>query len=321
MQDERQEPTSPLGEPPPTPEASPSFAESPRAPDAAPEGVAVPASDGDVASNTSAEQPVEPEPVVSRSAFVAGTADDARPRRAEPKTPSLARIYAISAGVAALVSLFAAGMFFAGFYTREVMDDEPAVAATGGASPATQQIAGQPTPPAVVDVSVDDDPARGPEDAAVTIIEFSDFQCPYCGRFFQQTLPQLMAQYGDRIRFVYRDFPLDQIHPNARNAAIAAECADDQGRFWEYHDVLFSNQQALGVADLKRYAEQLGLDVAAFSACLDSQKYNDEVNADLRDGLQAGVTGTPTFFINGRRVVGAQPLQTFQTLIDQALAE
>ncbi len=320
MQDERQEPTSPLGEPPPTPEASPPFAESPRASEPTPEGIAKPASDGDVVSDRSAARPVEPEPVVSRSAFVAGTADDAPPRRAGPNAPSLARIYAISAGVAALVSVFAAGMFFAGFYTREVMDDEPSVAASA-VSPATQPAAGQPTLPAVVDVSVDDDPARGPEDAAVTIIEFSDFQCPYCGRFFQQTLPQLMAQYGDRVRFVYRDFPLDQIHPNARNAAIAAECADDQGKFWEYHDVLFSNQQALGVADLKRYAEQLGLDVAAFSQCLDSQKYNDEVNADLRDGLQAGVTGTPTFFINGRRVVGAQPLQTFQTLIDQALAE
>jgi protein-disulfide isomerase len=274
------------------------------------------------AADTGAPVP-EPEapPAPSRSAFVAGVADDAPPPRPQTGVPPLARIYLTSAAIAAAVSLFAAGMFFAGFYTRETMDDDPAVAASPAASVAGQQAAAQPTVPAVVDVSVDDDPARGPEDAAVTIIEFSDFQCPYCGRFFQQTLPQLMARYGDRVRFVYRDFPLDQIHPNARNAAIAAECADDQGKFWEYHDVLFSNQQALGVADLKRYAEQLGLDTDAFSKCLDSQQYNDEVNADLRDGIQAGVSGTPTFFINGRRVVGAQPLQTFQTLIDQALAE
>lgn len=311
MQDQRQEPTSP---------STPPSGESPSWPSDAPsEDVAAPAEDAIFFASEA--QAWEPEPVFRRSAFVAGSADDAPARPQEPKTPSLARIYAVSAAVAALVSLFAAGMFFAGFYTREVMDDEPSTAATSAVSPAVQQVVGQPTPPAVVNVSVDDDPARGPEDAAVTIIEFSDFQCPYCGRFFQQTLPQLVAQYGDRIRFVYRDFPLDQIHPNARNAAIAAECADDQGKFWEYHDVLFSNQQALGVADLKRYAEQLELDVAAFSECLDSQKHNDEVNADLRDGLQAGVTGTPTFFINGRRVVGAQPLQTFQALIDQALAE
>jgi protein-disulfide isomerase len=265
--------------------------------------------------------PLAGEALPTRSAFVAGTADEAPAARASSRMPSLTRIYLTSATVAAAVSLFAAGMFFAGFYTRETMDDEPSVPALAAASQAGQQAAPQPTVLAVVDVSVDDDPARGPEDAAVTIIEFSDFQCPYCGRFFQQTLPQLMQQYGDRIRFVYRDFPLDQIHPNARNAAIAAECADDQGRFWEYHDLLFSNQQALGVPDLKRYAEQLGLDADAFAECLDSQKYNEEVSADLRDGIQAGVSGTPTFFINGRRVVGAQPLQTFQTIIDQALAE
>ncbi len=265
--------------------------------------------------------PVAEDKPPARSAFVAGSADDVPPPRSQRAVPSLSRIYLTSAGIAAAVSLFAAGMFFAGFYTREVMDDEPAATALPAAAQSAQPAAAQPTAPAVVDVSVDDDPARGPDDAAVTIIEFSDFQCPYCGRFFQQTLPQLMAQYGNRVRFVYRDFPLDQIHPNARNAAMAAECADDQGKFWEYHDVLFSNQQALGVPDLKRYAEELGLDAEAFAECLDSQKYNGEVDADLRDGLRAGVTGTPTFFINGKRVVGAQPLQTFQTLIEQALAE
>lgn len=271
--------------------------------------------------DTPVEEP-ETLSVPARSAFVAGSADEAAPPQPRTTAPSLSRIYLTSAGIAAAASLFAAAMFFAGFYARDAMDDEPTAAALPAASQGGQQAAApQPTVPAVADVSVDDDPARGPEDAAVTIIEFSDFQCPFCGRFFQQTLPQLMAQYGDRIRFVYRDFPLDQIHPNARNAAIAAECADDQGKFWEYHDALFSNQQALGVADLKRYAEELGLDTGAFSDCLDSQKYNDEVDADLRDGIQAGVTGTPTFFINGKRVVGAQPLQTFQTLIEQALAE
>lgn len=304
MQDERQDPTFPAGEPPSLPEPS---AEVER-----------PVPGAEAPSVAEGAQ----EPPSSRSAFVAGSADEAPPVRAASPPPSLGRIYAASAGVAAAVSLFAAAMFFAGFYTREVMDDdEPSVAATSRASPATQQIVGQPTVPAVVDVSVDDDPARGPEDAAVTIIEFSDFQCPYCGRFFQQTLPQLMAQYGDRIRFVYRDFPLDQIHPFARGAAIAAECADDQGKFWEYHDLLFSNQQALSGADLKSYADRLGLDTEAFAACVDDSRYNDEVNADLRDGLQAGVTGTPTFFINGRRVVGAQPLQTFQAIIDELLPE
>jgi protein-disulfide isomerase len=168
---------------------------------------------------------------------------------------------------------------------------------------------------------VDDDPAQGPEDAAVTVIEFSDFQCPYCARFYSETLTQIIENYGDRIRFVYRDFPLTSLHANALKAAEASECADDQGKYWEYHDLLFQNQAALDVDSLKSYATSLGLDTAAFNECLDSDTHKDEVRKDLEDGVAAGVQGTPAFFINGQLVSGAQPYANFQSAIETALAD
>jgi protein-disulfide isomerase len=189
--------------------------------------------------------------------------------------------------------------------------------------PAESEAAAQPTePPAVVDnVSVDDDPFMGPEDAPVTIVEFSDFQCPYCERAFTDVLPQVLDTYGDQVRLVYRDFPLTQIHPQALPAAIAADCANDQGKFWEYHDLLFSNQSALDDASLKSYADQLGLDQTAFDECVSTQAPFEEIRNDYQDGVNYGVSGTPTFFINGVRVTGAQPFAVFQAIIDQALAE
>jgi protein-disulfide isomerase len=171
----------------------------------------------------------------------------------------------------------------------------------------------------VENVSVDDDPSWGPEDAPVTIVEFSDFQCPYCARFVTQTYPQIKQQYEGKVRFVFRDFPLTQIHENAQNAAEAAGCANEQGKFWEYHDMLFTNQSALDVASLKSYASQLGLDSATFDQCLDSGKYAEEIQKDLQDGNQYGVQGTPSFFVNGLLVSGAQPFSVFQAVIDAAL--
>jgi Thioredoxin len=167
--------------------------------------------------------------------------------------------------------------------------------------------------------SVDDDPALGPENAPVTIIEFGDFQCPYCATFALETLPRLLDDYGDRVRFVFRDFPIVSIDPFALKAAEAAECADDQGAFWEYHDLLFQNQAALEDASLKNYAASLGLDTAAFNHCLDYDKYRGEVLEDLRDGEEAGVTGAPNFFINGVLIQGAQPYSVFQAAIEAAL--
>jgi len=161
--------------------------------------------------------------------------------------------------------------------------------------------------------------SRGPVDAAVTIEEFTDFECPFCRRYFLQVYPKLMAQYGDRVRYVVRYFPLESIHPHAFGAAEAAACAADQGRFWDYHDVLFRHADALAIRNLRAYALDLGLDTAAFDTCLDSERPSAEIIADLRDGVGRGIRGTPTFFINGQALVGAQPLEVFQAFIDDGL--
>lgn len=182
--------------------------------------------------------------------------------------------------------------------------------------------ASQPSPTtAVVPVSPDDDPALGSPDAPVLIVEFSDFQCFYCARFANETLGPILDTYGDSVRLVYRDFPLSSIHPQAEKSAEAAQCAHQQGKFWEYHDLLFENQQALDIGSLKVYAQQLGLDSEAFDDCLDSGHFATEVEQDLTDGVNYGVTATPTFFVNGRLVRGAQPLSVFQALIDEELAK
>ena len=179
----------------------------------------------------------------------------------------------------------------------------------------------QPTDlPAPIDVSVDDDPSLGPENAPVTIVAFSDFQCPYCGRFALDTFDQLMAEYDGQIRFVFRDFPLTQMHPDSLGAHIAAECANEQGKFWEMHDLIFANQTALDTETLQGYAEQLNLDMTAFNSCLEDPAMEDEVMADVTDGGSYGVVGTPYFFVNGILIRGAQPLSAFESLINQELA-
>jgi protein-disulfide isomerase len=167
-------------------------------------------------------------------------------------------------------------------------------------------------------VKTDGDPQIGPDNAKVTIVEFSDFQCPYCKRFRDETLNVLVEKYGDDIRFVYRDYPLPS-HPQAQKAAEAAECADEQGKFWEMHDLLYSNQESLSDDLYTVFAAQLGLDTQKFNDCLSSNKYAEEVAADLQDGQAYGVTGTPTFFVNGQVLVGAQPVSAFEALIDQEL--
>jgi protein-disulfide isomerase len=171
--------------------------------------------------------------------------------------------------------------------------------------------------PKRVEVSLDDDPVRGPKDAPITILEFSDFQCPYCSKV-EATLKQISERYGDKVRWVYRDYPLS-FHPFAAKAAEAASCANEQGKFWEMHDKLFGNQAKLAVEDLKAAAGSLGIDQAAFDQCLDSGKYTEEWKKDLADGTKYGVTGTPAFFINGRFLNGAVPLDKFTAIIDDEL--
>jgi protein-disulfide isomerase len=166
-------------------------------------------------------------------------------------------------------------------------------------------------------VATADSPARGPANAPIELVEFSDFQCPYCLRA-DPTVRQVLATYGDRIRFVYRHYPLPN-HPNARPAAEAAACAGDQGKFWAYHDRLFTNQTRLTDADLKQHAVEIGIDTAKFNACLDGHATKARVDADMRAGEEAGVNGTPAFFINGRSLSGAQPYEAFKRIIDEEL--
>ena len=162
------------------------------------------------------------------------------------------------------------------------------------------------------------DPVRGPTDAAVAIVEFSDFQCPFCRRL-TVTLDTLLAQYGDQLRFVFKDYPLPN-HADAFKAAEAGNCANDQGRFWELHDEMFASQDALDVPSLKKYAAELGLDTEAFAECLDGNRYAADVERDLEIGQGHGVSSTPTIFINGRAVMGAAPLDVLDRIVREELA-
>ncbi len=212
-----------------------------------------------------------------------------------------------------------AGALIAGavFYTNRSPSLETA-------NPSDKQVAGP------VEVSADDDPFLGPENAKVTIVEFSDYQCPFCRSFWQETLNQIKKEYidsGKSVKFVYRDFPLSSIHLMAQKYAEAAECSQDQNKYWEMHDKIFQEQDKLGqgtvsaytINDIKRWAGELGLNSSQFNQCLDSDKYKNEVEKDFNDGRNAGVNGTPTFFINGKISVGAQPFETLKKVIDEEL--
>jgi protein-disulfide isomerase len=181
-------------------------------------------------------------------------------------------------------------------------------------------------------ISIDDDPVKGDPNAPITIIEFSDFQCPFCSRFSSQTLPLLEENYIDtgKVKLVYKDLPL-RIHPNARMAHIAAECADEQGKFWEYHDILFIQQsrwQSLSPSNfdttLTNFAADLGMQSTDFEACMKSPEIANEVNEDSIEARSYGANGTPTFFIGNEKngfviLVGAQPYSVFETMIDDQL--
>jgi len=247
-----------------------------------------------------------------------------------------------------MVIALAIATFFAGFTLGNNLD-EPEITRediraleekienlnlpTSVPQPSQPAQAAGPSQPQIFRVSLDDDPFKGDPDAPVTIVEFSDFQCPFCARFYQQTLSQLEENYIDtgKVKFVYRDLPLDSLHPNARTTHIAAECADEQGRFWEYHDILFESQgqwNRLASEDLenslKQYAQDLSLDGPSFETCLSSDEIADEVNKDALEARSYGSTGTPTFFIGTEKdgftkLTGAQPYSSFQRAIDSLL--
>ena len=174
-----------------------------------------------------------------------------------------------------------------------------------------------PNPTVNIDMEtlIDDDAIKGKENAPVTMIEFT-----FCGRHFEQTYSQIIKEYVDtgKVKLVYRDFPLD-FHPNAQKAAEAAECAGEQNKYWEMHDKLFENQQALGINNLKQYAKEIGLNTDKFNNCLDSGEMTSEVSKDIQDGQAVGISGTPGFIINGQLVSGAQPFSAFKQIIEQEL--
>jgi len=240
-----------------------------------------------------------------------------------------------------LVGVLVIFAFILGMLVNKVISlQEQVKNLTANTTANTQQAnaqAAQPTPPQYEKISDGHLPVQGDTNAKVTLVEFGDFQCPFCQQYFQQTEPQVYDNYikTGKVRFVWRQFPLTSIHPNAYKAAEASECANEQGQFWQYHDSLYQNQNSWvnqSASDAEdsfvNYAQQLGMNTDQFRSCIDTDKYKKQVDADMADGNAAQVDGTPTFFINGYRVVGAVPFsdpsgsgQDLKTPIEQALAK
>lgn len=186
-----------------------------------------------------------------------------------------------------------------------------------------EQLPTQPT--SKVEVNIEGAPFKGENDAPVVMVEYSDYECPFCGRFYSQTLPQIQKEYIDtgKVKLVYKDFPLS-FHPNAQKAAESAECARDQKKddgYWNMHDKIFENQQSINVENYKKWAREIGLNGAQFDSCLDSDKFASAVQKDFNEGTEDGVQGTPAFFINGKLISGAQPFSAFKQAIDAELAK
>jgi protein-disulfide isomerase len=205
----------------------------------------------------------------------------------------------------------------------------------GMAAPTTTAPQQAPPPPTKVEsISLEGAITKGKADAPVTMVDFSDFQCPFCKRHADETIEQIMTEYVDtgKVRYVFKHYPLD-FHANARAASNAAECANEQGKFWEYHKALFTNQQQWETQDataaattFKKYATDLELKTDQFNTCVDSKKYDEKIGKELQEGSQYGTSGTPTFYIGNEKegytqVVGAQPYETFKQTIDQLLQE
>lgn len=199
-----------------------------------------------------------------------------------------------------------------------------------GRASASQAVAAPPSGPAApantpapryvrYKIPTDGFPSVGPTDAPITIVEFADFECPFCRQWNQQTYQPLMAAYPGKIRFVYRDFPLLQIHPNSVPAAEAAQCANEQNAFWPFHDKLYSSD-SFGADVYRQYAQDLGLDMTKFDECLSTRKYQQYVQSNSDFIRNLGGNSTPIFFINGLAIIGAQPISVFRQVIDKELA-
>jgi len=219
----------------------------------------------------------------------------------------------------AFVAGLSLGYVFWGRSVQSQTDSANAPRASAQNQPAApdQAPSGNPTR---YDVPTDDDPSLGPADAPITMIEFSDYECPYCRKWHNEVFKPLMSNYAGKIRFVYRDFPLSSSHFNAQPAAEAANCAGEQNQYWEFADKMFASESGLGSEMYLQSAKELGLDLEKFSECVSSRRYEDEVTADYEYAANLGIRSTPTFFINGLALIGAQPYEVFQTVIDQELA-
>lgn len=244
-----------------------------------------------------------------------------------PKVSSRLGVIAL---VLAVASLALGGLSFYKVSKSELNDKDFSVKVEKGiedyiAKKQAEQAGGPAAPTEPVEVSLGNAAIKGDKNAPVTMLEFSDFECPFCGRFFLNTMPQIVSEYIDKgkVKLAFRHFPLG-FHANAKPAAMATECAREQGgdeMFYKFHDKIFTDQQSLSVDNLKKWAGELGLKTAKFNDCLDTKKYEKQVDADLADGQSFGVSGTPAFFINGRLISGAQPFAAFKTVIDEELAK
>jgi protein-disulfide isomerase len=242
-------------------------------------------------------------------------------------TISQSTIYYFLTGLLFFVAGF--GVAWVTFTSRA---DDVKVAASGAAQQAVQTaIAGlslgvdnQPTPTPIPrqDIKFDkDSPTWGSPDAKVTIVEYSDFQCPYCEQFYQNAYPLIKKNFGDKVRFVYQYFPLD-IHPDAAPAANAAACAQEQGKFWDYHDYLFAHQADLSHETLISDAQAISVpNIKQFTECFEAKKYDSMIKSQEDAGSAYYVGGTPTFFINGTFLAGAQPYSVFQSVINDELKQ
>jgi len=187
----------------------------------------------------------------------------------------------------------------------------------GNAPAPSPEGAAAPPPAVVTDLKIEGSPSKGPKNAPVTIVAFSDFQCPFCSRVVP-TLKDLEKEYGGKIRVVFKNQPLP-FHDNAKPAAMAGLAANEQGKFWEMHDKMFANQTALSKDNLESYAKEIGLDMGKYKAAIDTNKFDKQIAEDSAEGNRVGANGTPTFFINGRQLVGAQPIEAFKSVIDDEL--
>jgi protein-disulfide isomerase len=223
--------------------------------------------------------------------------------------------------------------FFLGMLTNKVMYLEqaaksPQANTAVNAADKQQAIATPVPPPQIVKVDNGSLPLKGDQNAKVTIVEFSDFQCPFCKQYFEQTDGQIQNEYvkTGKVKFAYRHFPLTTIHPNAQIAAESSECANEQNKFWDYHDQLFQNQDTWSqqsgddvVNSFVSYASQIGIDADQFRSCVTAHKYKNKVDADASAGTAVQVDGTPAFFVNGYRITGAVPYADFKQVIDDQL--